>query len=96
MTKDQHKEYIDALKAFQEKVAGFGPEDLLLTAEELDALESLDEDKRETMERTLSQYIPQNPEYDYRRAYAEKAIAVFILDVMPIMREAYLYGEGTV
>jgi hypothetical protein len=95
MTREEHDKYVDHVRSLMDRFTKDRLEDLALTDEEALALAELDPKYFEMMENALSKFTPAHPEYDYMRVVMEKALAVFVLEVLPTVEEAYRYGVET-
>jgi hypothetical protein len=95
MTRQEHDEYVRRVKEFQAKVDRSTLDDLELTDEEQDALDSFPEQYKTLYATVAAQYTPAHPEWDFREAVAMKAMALFALEVLPLVEQAYRYGVET-
>jgi hypothetical protein len=95
MTRQEHDEYVRRVKEFQAKVDRSTLDDLELTDEEQAALDDFPEQYKALYAELSGQYAPAHPEWDNREAIANKAMAVFALEIMPIVEQAYRYGVET-
>ena len=95
MTREEHDTYVDNVREMMDRVDKSSLADLELTEAEQQTLEDLDPKYLELMESQLSKFIPDFPEYDYRRAVMEKSLAVFVNEILPGVEAAYRYGVET-
>lgn len=95
MTQSEHDEYVRRVKEIQAKVDRSTLDDLELTEEEQEALDGFPEQYKTLYASVASQYTPSHPEYDFREAVANKAMALFALNVLPLVEQAYRYGVET-
>ena len=96
MTPEEHDKYIEDIKALQARADDLPVQDLELTAEESAALETLTPEQRDRIDAMLDSYQVSDPRYDFRRLKFEKGVALFILEGIPVIREAYAMGASTV
>jgi hypothetical protein len=96
MTPEEHDAYIERIKEMQDSVSEMDVTSLELTAEEQDALDTLTEEQRAKMADMLASYQPTDPRYDFREMRLNKGVALFILEVLPVVTKAYKIGEATV
>jgi len=95
MTSEEHDVYVDKVREMMDRIDKSSLADLELTEAQRETLDNLDPKYIELMESQLSKFTPEFPEYDYRRAVMEKALAVFIIEILPQVEKAYRYGVET-
>ena len=91
-----HDEYIAKIKELQSRVDDLPVTELELTAEERAALDSATDEQLALLNASLAAFEPMNPDYDFRRIKAEKGLALYILEVLPVIEQAYRMGHESV
>jgi flavodoxin len=94
MDKARHNEYIGMIQGFQEQIESVRLDDMELTEEEQQIVDGMPLHYREEIDHALEKYVPDYPEYDFRLAVMEKAYAVFMLQILPYISEAYEEGKA--
>jgi hypothetical protein len=95
MTPAEHDIYVEKVRAMMDRIDKSSLSDLELTEDEQTALAELDPKYLTLMETQLGKFTPEFPDYDYRRAVLEKALAVFVNEILPEVEKAYRYGVET-
>ena len=97
MTEETHANFLARIEKLRTEAEAKGFESFELTDKERAVIENLPPEALETMESVLGKYTPTGP--DVRREMLEKLIAVYLLEIQPIviesMREGYKFGPET-